>query len=266
MLHYPDLVAGESRQSSLEQAEERLARGRHPEDLSWQPVSVNLRGYLRDCISVASSSSRLLVNLRPPLDLPLESFGTPPLSVTLPVVRLTPQKRNFLKEEGTRVLVFCNPAADLKEHLPEAEAISGNFPGCTFLHRQLRAEEWWELARSHDVIFYLGHGRLVEGLPVISGREGLFSLLPRTLNNRKLIVFGACLEGKGQWQVTNCSFLGPICRIADRKSDFLSDFSRALSRGQPVDRAYLHACQLSMGKGDARHHIFRLHGYFSGSI
>lgn len=265
-MQYPDIIAGESRRSSLEEAEERLARGRAAPDLSWLPASPTLAGYLRDCLEFAFARKRLFVAVRSPLDLPLESFGVAPLSVRLPVVRLIAQKRTFLREEGNRVLVYCNPAADLTRHVHESEAIAAFFPAATYLHRQLGAEEWWEQARAHDVIFYLGHGRLVEGLPVIPGREGHFSLLPRMLNNRKLIVFGACLEGQGQWQVANCSFLGPICRIADRHSDFLIDFTRAFSGGQAVDQAFWYACQESQSKGDARHHIFRLHGYFSGSI
>ncbi len=179
-----------------------------------------------------------------------------------------PQKRRALRK-----LVWFNPAGEVA--LPaarrEAEAIFAimqEYDGpARFVGRTLGDHEWYELYDSHDLVFYYGHGQSVAGHPVIDTKNGRAPFFAPTgagpsNNSGRCLVFAACLAGGEQTYFRNQSgaILYPVCRLADRPSAFLADFSRSLLAGRPAPLAVHAAARADADRGDVRRFIFRLQG------
>lgn len=253
-----------SRFAALEQAERDLALGRRidPDSLLWNPPEL-LQELLTFAFECANMSGGLRVS---------SSVGCPPIEAvltdncvwceTFPILHLS----NLESLDGFRTvhrgdlhtLVYFNPAG---EPLPiarkEAEQFCREGENVRGIFRTLSEEELAAEIRSAARIIYLGHAKSVAGRPAIPGPEGFIPLIPREAGpvaTRRFLLL-ACLEAAEQLIVPGGRFIRPLCRIADRQSDFTL---KLMSDSGPA--GFLAACQSDANAGDVRRFIYRQQG------
>ncbi|MBL8018943.1 MAG: hypothetical protein JNM27_04680 [Leptospirales bacterium] len=254
-----------SRFLALEQAERDLALGRHldnADSLLWNPPE-RLRELLAFAFECANASGGLRVSSR---------VGCPPIEAistanrvwceTFPILHLS----NLGSLDGFRpaeradlhTLVYFNPAG---EPLPiarkEAEQFCREGENVRGIFRTISEEELAAEIRSADRIIYLGHAKCVAGRPAVPGPEGFIPFVPREAGpvaTRSFLLL-ACLEAAEQLIIPGGRFIRPVCRIADRRSEFPL---KLMADSGPA--GFLAACQNDALAGDVRRFIYRLQG------
>ncbi|MEQ9367315.1 MAG: hypothetical protein RIF32_23995 [Leptospirales bacterium] len=293
VLEYTGSIGAPEREALLEQCDAAFfapgsvrpaQREESGEGLYWDPPGRELREFLSFCRASAVNAGGLRCATREAFPLPLEALRLGgEWSTAFPIARMHARDASLGLAAVTpdapgppRKLVWFNPAG--KPELPvaraEAEAvfeILEQSPGpARFIARGLSDHEWYELYDSHDVVFYYGHGQSVAGHPAIltrNGRAPFFAPLadePESSESadRRCLVFAACLSGGAQVVFRNQSgaVVYPLCRLADRSSEYLPDFCRAFAQGASVPAALLAAARADAARGDLRRFLFRLQG------
>ncbi|MCE9600200.1 MAG: hypothetical protein K8S54_19740 [Spirochaetia bacterium] len=255
-----------SRFAILEQAELDLALGRPPIDLVWNPPE-----RLQDLLTLVFETARAAGGLRIS-----SSVGCPPIEAvctndqiwceTFPILHLSnltmPDWPSSERPTESHTLVYFNPAGDpLPFARKEAEGLcKSQAQNVRGIFRTVSEEELASEIRAADRIIYLGHAKNVAGRPAIPGLDGFIPLIPREAGSvaRKSFLLLACLEATAELVVPGGYFVHPICKIADRRTDFSA---RLAADWQPS--AILDACKADAQARDIRRFIYRAQGSIS---
>ena len=278
----------------LEEAEALLAIRTDPEarrslnqKLLWQDPDPVARQFLEFCYTRAVENGGIYLHPYLGQDLPLEALARAARDER-PILVLRVRENEFIpgqpeepefatlpggSERKIRALVYYNPLAEPALPMAETQALQihaelAEVCEARYIARGLRAAELEENYLEADIIYYYGHGREVQGHPVIPAPGGWIPLLEQNYAperyHSKILIFGACLDGAadrlGLPQFLAGVALYPVCRIADRNAGFLENMTRAWRQGNSLITAYRRALEADSDRSDIRRFIFNLQG------
>ena len=272
----PDLT---HRGELLKLLEYEIARGKsfNAGLLDWKPPD-ELHAFFTHCRRAGADAGGIRMHGLFGVDVPLEALAQTDKNEELVVLRLTDSQFNgshidadpcFPSNSYPKVLVYFNPmeAPPLPWARKDSEEIFellGSQGESRYIARGLSQFELKEHANWADIIVYFGHGKSIAGFPTVPAIPNWAPFPDKNPANfmNKIIIFAACQERSGSITrfPSGCSIF-PVCRIADRKSDFIHDLIESWKSGHNLYAAFRTAMRRDAEKNDIRRFVFYIQGH-----